>query len=177
MPSEWSLGYPRYMINDGCPHIEAGQMLEWPALEFWSENTLALTESRSMNASEIADHRYMITAEVVYISDTAAVIDFGLKAIRTRDLLPFECKEGDFVSGEIYLGLPLSTEVVADKVLASLAYRWNVQKVLADLTPFTEIRGSGFIRDRNQIRYQEVRSTEVLETEAYVLRCREELES
>jgi len=177
MPSEWSLGYPRYMIDDGCPHIEAGQMLEWPALEFWSENTLALTGSRSMNASEIADHRYMITAEVVYISDTAAVIDFGLKAIRTRDLLPFECKEGDFVSGEIYLGLPLSTEVVPDKVLASLAYRWNVQKVLADLTPFTEIRGSGFIRDRNQIKYQEVRSTEVLETEAYVLRCREKLES
>jgi len=152
-------------------------MLEWPALEFWSETTLALTESRSKNASEIGDHSYMITAEVVYISDTAAVIDFGLKAIRTRDLLPFECNEGDFVSGEIYLGLPLSTEVVPDKVLASLAYMWNVQKVLADLTPFTEIRGSGFIRDRNQIRYQEVRSTEVLEAEAYVLRCREELKS
>jgi hypothetical protein len=35
----------------------------------------------------------------VYISDTAAVIDFGLKAIRSRDLLPAGCKEGDFVSG------------------------------------------------------------------------------
>ena len=177
MPSEWSLGYPRYMIDDGCPHIEAGQLLDWPALEFYSENTLALTESKSKNASEIADHRYMITAEVVYISDTAAVIDFGLKAIRSRDLLPAGCKEGDFVSGVIYLGLPLCTEVVPDKVHASLAYRWNVQKVIADLTPFTEIRGSGFIRDRSQVRYQEVGSTEVLEAGAYVLRCREELKS
>jgi hypothetical protein len=177
MPLQWSLGYPRYMIDDGCPHIEAGQMLEWSALEFTPQNNLVVTKSDSKNAIEIADHRYMITAEVVYISDTASVIDFGLKAIRTRDLLPPECKEGDFVSGEIYLSLPLCWEVVPDRVTALLAYKWSVQKVLADLTPFTEIRGAGFIRDRSRVRYQEVRSTEVLEAESYVLRCREELRS
>ena len=126
MPPEWSLGYPRYMIQDGCPHIECGQILEWPALEFFSENTLAISETKSRDALEIDDHKYSITAEIIYLSDTAAVIDFGLKAIRSRDLLPPDCRPGDFVTGEIYLGLPSWTEIVPHEVWASLAYRWDV---------------------------------------------------
>ena len=47
MAREWSLGYPRYMIDDGCPHIETGQLLDWFALEFYTESTLVVAESKS----------------------------------------------------------------------------------------------------------------------------------
>ncbi len=58
MPAEWSLGYPRYMIEDGCPDIECGQILDWSALEFSSENTLAISKTNSRNALEVDDQKY-----------------------------------------------------------------------------------------------------------------------
>ncbi len=176
MPSDWSLGYPRYVIEDGCPEIERGQILEWPALEFYTEATLAICETRSRSAFEVDDYRYSISAEVIYLSDTASVIDFGLRAIRTRDLLPPECREGDFVRGEIYVGLPLCAEIVPDKVHSSLAYSWDVVAIFADLTPLIEHRDdtgrSWFTRDCSQIRYKEISATKALSAQAYVLRCR-----
>jgi hypothetical protein len=181
MPSDWSLGYPRYMIEDGCPEIERGQIFQWPALEFYTEETLAICETRSRTAFEVDDYRYSISAEVIYLSGTASVIDFGLRAIRTRDLLPPDCREGDFVSGEIYVGFPLCTEVVPDKVHSSLKYSWDVVAIFADLTPFVEHRDdtgrSWFTRDRSQIRYEEIPATKALGAQAYVLRCRPRMQS
>jgi hypothetical protein len=123
------------MIEDGCPDIECGQILEWPALEFSSESTLAITKTKSRGAFEPDHHRYSVTAEVIYLSDTASIMDFGLNAIGRRGLLLPECRLGDFVTGEIYVEFPLCTEIVPDQVFASLAYGWNVVSILADLTP------------------------------------------
>ncbi len=122
MPSEWSLGYPRYMIDDGCPHVATGQQLQW-IVEFWTEGTLAISEEIVKKASEIVDHQYRINGEVVYLSDTASVIDFSLRAISKRNILPWNSKQGDFVCGDVSLGLPLCTEVVPEEVLASLEIR------------------------------------------------------
>jgi hypothetical protein len=30
------------MIEDGCPENELGQIFKWPALEFYTEGTLAI---------------------------------------------------------------------------------------------------------------------------------------
>jgi Domain of unknown function (DUF1931) len=71
-----------------------------------------------------------------YLSDNICVIDFGLKATSDGDLLPPGCTQGDFVTGEIYLNLPLCTEVVPDEVLKALAYKRKVNRILADMTPY-----------------------------------------
>jgi len=174
MPSEWSLSYPRYMIDDGCTHVAAGQVLKW-IVEFWTEGAIGFSAEKVRTASEVGDHKYRITGEVVYLSDTASVIDFGLRAISSRDILPRNSKQGDFVSGEVRLGLPLCTEVIPEEILASLEYEWEVETVLADLTPYVEVSGQSggrvFYRDGSQPKYQEVKSTDAVHAEAYILRC------
>ena len=56
------------------------------------------------------DYRYNVVAEVTFVSGKA-VIDFGLKAVRYADLLPRAAKKGDFASGTVYVGIPLSIEI------------------------------------------------------------------
>lgn len=110
------------------------------------------------------------------IKSIPAVIDFGLKAIRTRDLLPPECRPGDFVTGEIYVGLPICIEILPDGLFASLAHKWEVLEILADLTPHPEHHISGgslLARERRQVRYEQVSSTKAVEAQAYFMRCRQ----
>ncbi len=175
MPAEWSLNYPRYMIEDGCPDVSVGQILTW-LVEFWPESTLALTQEKSISAIEVGDHRYLIAGEVVFLSHSACVIDFGLRAIGRKENLPLGVKDGDFVRGEVGVGLPLSTEAAPEEILASLDYEWEVQSVLADLTPRVEVVDEfgrhWFYRDDSRVSYRKVKSTEDFHAESYVLRCR-----
>jgi hypothetical protein len=175
MPTEWNLQYPSWMIADGEPDRETGESFEWFAVEFWTEGNLERTDERSKSAVPVADYIYRVVAEVLYLSEKACVIDFGLKAIRTADLLSPECKQGDYVTGKIGIGLPLCTEMVPEEVLKTLAHKWHVNKISADLTPYVaQPENSRFsVRDVSQIRHQDVKSTKTLRTHTYILHCSE----
>ena len=87
MPIDWNLQYPSWMIADGEPDRETGESFEWCAVEFWTEGVLESTDERSKSAVPVADYNYRVVAEVVYLSEKACVIDFGLRAIRTTEWL------------------------------------------------------------------------------------------
>jgi hypothetical protein len=175
MPVEWNLYYPSWMIADGEPDRERGDSFEWFAVEFWTEGILEKTDKRPTSAVSLTDYNYRVVAEVVYLSEKACVIDFGLRAIRTRDLLSPECKQGDYVTGQINIGLPLCTEMVPEEVLKTLGHKWHVNGISADLTPYVALPENSrvHVRDVSQIRYQEVRSTTILRTHTYILHCSE----
>lgn len=173
----WHLGFPAYLIADGeYDDIEVGQTLDTFALEFWCERRLkpATTEERSANP--LSDYRYRVSAEVRHLSGTAAVIDFGIQTVGYANLLPKNAEVGDFVTGEIYLGVPISIQMVSDKVLKSLPNKWRVDGISADITPFKKrrglLRGREYLsRDESHIRFEEVASTKVIDAPSYILHC------
>jgi hypothetical protein len=176
MPTEWNLCYPSWMIADGQPDREVGQFFEWFAIEFWTaKGRLVRTDERRKSAIPVADYNYRVVAELAYLSDKACVIDFGLRAIRTPDLLSPECKQGDFITGEIGIGLPLCTEVVPEEVLKTLAHKWRVNRISSDLTPYVAHPDNPrfSFRDESRIRHQEVKSTDAIRTHGYVPHCSE----
>jgi hypothetical protein len=176
MPAEWNLNYPSWMIEDGTPDREIGDSFEWFAIEFWTvKESLVRTDEHLKSAVPIADYNYRVLAELVYLSDKACVIDFGLRAICAIDALSPGCKEGDYLTGQIGIGLPLSTQMVPEEVLRHLAHKWRVKAVSADLTPYVaEPKNSRFyVRDITRIQYQEVQSTKTIKTHNYVLHCSE----
>jgi len=175
MRSEWNLHYAGWVIEDGQPDRSIGEIFDWFAITFWTEECLAKVNERSRSAVGVGDYRYRVVAEVTYTSDRACIIDFGLKATASSDRLPPECAPGDYVTGEVYLNLPLCTEVGPEEIFKTLAHRWQVNKISADLTPYVPHPHNPrhFLRDPSQIRYEELASTDSVKTHSYVLHCSE----
>jgi hypothetical protein len=178
MPTEWNLRYDDWMIGDGEPDRRVGEVFDWFAVEFASAKGLASVPEKSKSAVAMQDFEYRVVAELIYMSETACVIDFGLKAIgRSADLLP-GCKQGDRVCGDIMIGIPGSTEIVPDHILKALRYRWRVNRVSADVTPYVPHSDNQrfLIRDVSRIQYLQIDSTESVRTHSYILHCSEAVE-
>jgi hypothetical protein len=170
--AEWNLHYSRWVIDDGEPERHVGETFEWFAVDFWPDAPLIRSVETTKSANPIADNSYRVNAEVIYISDdtklASCILDFGLRAICDGDVLPRGCQKGDYVTGELSLGLPLCASVYSDE----LTYQWKVNKVSADLTPYVldpakRVR----TRDVSAIKYEAVSGTEAVKAERYVLHC------
>ena len=113
--------------------------------------------------------------EVTYVSDRACIIDFGLKVTTTNDILPPGCERGDYVTGDVYLRLPLCTEVGPEEVFKALAHRWQVKRISADVTPYVAHPDNPrfFMRDESQVGYEEVPATFTVKAHTYILHCSE----
>ena len=166
MLAEWNLHYEDWLIEDGEPNRHVDDVFDWFALGFWGEERLGKANEREKSVAPVSDFKYRVVAEVVYVSESACIIDFGLKATTTDDLLPSDCRKGDFVEGEIGLRLPLVTEVGPEEEFKKLAYRWRVDRISADLTPYLNSR-----RDESRLQYQNVAATDSLRASCYVLHC------
>ena|SRR5579885_2575280 len=166
MLAEWSLHYEDWIIGDGEPDRHVNDVFDWFALAFWGEEKLGKVDEPEKSAVPVSDFRYRVVAEVAYVSENACIIDFGLRATATNDMLPSGCKKGDFVTGEIGLCLPLVTEVGPEEEFKKLAYRWRVNRISADLTPYVNSR-----RDQSRIHYQDVPATDSVKASCYVLHC------
>jgi hypothetical protein len=173
MNDDWTLHYARWVIEDGQPDRDVGEIFDWFALTFWSDEKLSAAYEHKRLAVPVGDNQYRVVAEVTYLSDNICVIDFGLKATSDGDLLPPGCTQGNFVTGEIYLNLPLCTEVVPDEVLKALVYKWKVNRILADMTPYVPCPDNPrfLVRDSSRIRYEEVVSTDSVRASGYILHC------
>jgi hypothetical protein len=173
---EWNLHYFRWVIGDGNPERHVGEVFDWFATTFWSEATLAKADEHEKTAAPIADNAYRVAAEVVYIStdalQDACVIDFGIRAISDLEILAPGCREGDYVTGQVRLELPLCTKISPH----DLTRRWRVNRISADLTPYVPHPTHGYLmRDSSQIQYKDVAGTDSVSAECYVLHCSEVL--
>jgi hypothetical protein len=174
MQSNWNLRYPRWVIDDGEPELRVGEEFEWFAVSFWSDVPLVRSAESARSAVPIADGRYRVNAEVIYISpepkQSAIIIDFGIKAICDGlSLLPHGCEQGDHVTGELDLLLPLCTVLHTHK----LSQRWHVDGISADLTPFVlDSENRFYTRDSSRITYTDVASTNSVKARSYLLNCR-----
>lgn len=166
MLADWNLHYQDWIIGDGEPHRHVDDVFDWFALGFWGEEKLGKVHTGEKSAVPVHDFRYQVVAEVVYVSENACIIDFGLKATTTDDLLPSDCEKGDLVTGEIGLRLPLATEVGPEEEFKKLGYRWRVNRISADLTPYVNSQ-----RDEANIQYQDVPATASVQASCYVLHC------
>jgi hypothetical protein len=170
MQEQWNLHYEGWMIADSVPDRYVGEVFEWFALAFSSESRLSTSQGRLKSAIPVGDYADRIVAEVTYLSDKACIIDFGLRAASSSDEIPSGCQPGDYVTGEIYLDLPLCIDVEE-----SLSHTWRVNGISADLTacvPHPEYTG-GFIRDASNVRYQEITDTDSVRAHNYILHCSE----
>jgi len=90
MAQHWNLFFPAYLIWDGWGHISEGQELPSHGLEFGAAQPLLTSTDRRKSAVPAADFGYSATVEVVFRSDKACLIDFGLIAVGKPGLLPNE---------------------------------------------------------------------------------------
>jgi hypothetical protein len=172
MNLEWNLHLHPVVIEDGeSPHLHVGDVIDWFAISFWSDAVLTPAVERTKAAVPIADNYYRVNAEVIYIShdpkQAACILDFGIKAISELGgilgvPLPPGCQEGDYVTGEVRLELPLCTDIHPH----NLAHRWRVNRISADLTSFVDKPG-----DASEVRYQDVFGTDSVQAGSYVLHC------
>jgi hypothetical protein len=168
--SVWNLHLQRWVIEDGVPELHVGDVFDW-TLAFWSEKVLIRADEKPKAAIPLADNYYRVRAEVIYISQdpsqAGCILDFGLQAISEVDgllgvPLPSECKEGDYVTGEIRLELPLCTVVHPH----NLVRKWHVEGISADVTGYSLTPG-----DISRHCYEEVSRTDVVRAGSYVLHC------
>src|SRR5213593_32314 len=95
MEREWDLHYESWVIADGEPHRSAGEIFDWFAVAFWTEEPLVHSDQQERSAKPIDDFKYQIIAEITHLSEKSCIIDFGLKATSSSDRLPRNCKLGD----------------------------------------------------------------------------------
>ena len=171
--AEWNLHYSRWVIDDGEPERHVGETFEWFAVEFWPDAAIVQSVETTKSAIPIADNSYRVNAEIISISgDTElayCILDFGLRAIcNGGNVLPTGCQKGDYVTGEIRLGIPLFSLMYSD----DLTYQWRVNKVSADLTPYVlDSTKRVWIRDISAVEYDDVSGTDAVEAKGYVLHC------
>ena len=170
MHLEWNLHLLRVVIDDGLPERHVGDVFSW-GISFWADVELIRAVERTKAAVPLADSSYRVNAEVIYIShdphQAACILDFGIKAISELGgipeiPLPPGCQEGDYVTGEVRLDLPLCTAVHPH----NLDQRWRINRVSADLTNFMYHPG-----DISEARYQDVPGTDSVRAGSYVLHC------
>jgi hypothetical protein len=165
MHLEWNLHYFRRVIGDGEPERHVGDVFDWFAITFWSDAKLIQAVEKTKSAVPIADNYYRVNAEVIYIShdpkQAACIVDFGVKAISEVGGL-LGVQEGDYVTGELRLELPLCTSVHPH----NLDHRWRVNRISADLNDFASCPG-----DVSGVRYQNVLGTDSVQAGSYVLHC------
>ncbi len=177
MTPEWNLSYEDWIIGDGQPHRDVGEVFEWFAVVFWTWEPLEKSDERSRSAVVIPDFKYRVVAEVTFFSEKACVIDFGLRAIASPDRISLPCGVGEYVTGEIRLNLPLCTEITPNEVSKTLIRRWEINRISADLTPYAAHLENPrfFTRDDSRVRYQDVPSTRSVKATDYILHCTEVL--
>ena len=155
MPPTWSIHYP------------------WPLLAYHPRGRLTKAPTCERSINEVDDCGYDVVAEVLHVSPTAAVIDFGLRAFSELDSVPRGCRVGDYAVGRIDLSFPhYCYPSVTEQILDSMNHHWSIKRILADLTPYRpNDAGKLFIRDSHNPKYEKVKSTREKNSRSYALQC------
>ncbi|HEV3334698.1 MAG TPA: hypothetical protein VG096_27110, partial [Bryobacteraceae bacterium] len=174
MSSTWSIHYDRWIIDDGEPQRDSDEHFQWSLLSFYSLERLTQAAAPARSGIEVDDYNYEIVAEIVHLSSSAVVIDFGLNAFGERDSAPSGCQVGDYIAGRIRLSLlHYCHPSLPSQILESMNRNWFVEGIWADLTPYRRVDEAGrtFVRDSRNATYERVKSTREKKARSYVLQC------
>jgi hypothetical protein len=141
--NQWNIDLSPWIISDGnYRHFSRGQVAHF-AVELFVQSL-----ERSARPEKQADHlegsRYRVSAEIVYLSDRAAVVDFGLQAYWDRHgepdtRIPEGATVGSFVCGEIGLGIdpyPYFEQPYKLPGIPALIYTWHIDAITMNWAPY-----------------------------------------
>lgn len=170
------IGMDSWIIQDGnYSDFRVGEIREF-ALEFYPIS-LGNIESKNTITPKKGD-LYEINGKVDYVDNDSWVIDFGLKAFQESSP-PEGIKIGDKVSGVFYLGVDpfFYFERLKDKAgFPDITYKWQIEKIEMETTPFIETAARTFERDKTKESYIEITETNAWEdfegSACYLLYCK-----
>jgi hypothetical protein len=178
---EWEIGLSSWIIQDGnYGDFEMGQIAEF-ALEFCSEYHRQ-SEQRTKSCTKLGAAKYAIIAEVIFLTDKAWVLDFGICAFQESKPPP-GISLGTFVKATIHLGIdPFFYFEGLNKLprVPALIYTWKINSIGRQTAPFIESHDpSGrkiLLRDEEKLRYEDVMKTDAWKDDddgnsEYVLSC------
>ena len=70
MLSDWHLHYFRWVIGDGEPERDVGEVFEWFAVSFWSSTPMVRADERAKSAILTADYLYRVNGEVAFVRES-----------------------------------------------------------------------------------------------------------
>lgn len=184
----WSIGLEPWIVQDGHYDDFRRGTTECFALEFYAPRELTPTAVRERRADHIGSCRYRVVAAVVHATPAMWVIDFGVRAY-VQGAAPPEIGVGDWVEGEIYLGIDhfaYMEHLHLTPNAPPLIYTWSVERVLEESGTYEEetIELAGRPTVVQAVDTTRVTTREVEETDSsnvtyrgsmflhYVLRCR-----
>lgn len=133
----YSIGLDSWIIQDGnYDDFEAGKDYLF-AVEFYSKS-IQRSEKRGAVCTHLFSGLHRIEAEVVFTGPECWIIDVGFLAY-TKAENKEGFKAGDRVEMEAYLGIDpfyYFEELQADKEIPAMIYRWHLERILLDTTPW-----------------------------------------
>ena len=176
------VGLSAWIVQDGnYADFTTGQDAKF-ALEFYSPVGLRPAAPGPMTAEHLSASRYRVHAQVVFASDAVCVIDAGLFVAFEERQPPPHAVAGGWVEGEVYVGIDpffYFEYLHKNEGMPPLSYRWQVQRILRETTPWVEVRDAHGrtvrTRDETKEAFVPVRETDAWHDDGnghYVVECR-----
>lgn len=133
------IGLDSWIIQDGnYSDFEMGREYEF-ALEFYARD-VQITADSAKYLLLLAGSDYRFGGAVLVADPSVTVLDVGILCFQDGKA-PFPAQSGNFVSGELYLGVdPFFWFETHSRVRGrpGLFYRWRVRRILLETTPWIE---------------------------------------
>lgn len=138
-----------------------------------------MTKQKSFKRIDAA--KYEIVGEVVFLTDTVWILDFGVCAFR-ESKPPLGINVGSFVTAEIYLGIDpffYCEYLYGLQGMPPLIFTWKIKAIGQQTAPFIESRKpSGqklLIRDERKLGHKTITKTDAWNDDGghaeYILTC------
>lgn len=178
--SDWCIGLSSWIIQDGNyddfhRHQECRFAVEFFPMSFTPSQSLEKT-SRHLRSSE-----YEVCAEVVLITNTVWIIDFGILAYQESPP-PKGLSKGDWINATVDLGVDpffYFERLSQEGKMPPLIYTWHIQKIQIETAQFIETKdaiGTRYLaRDESKSAYRLIERTDAWSDDdgnaEYVLNC------
>lgn len=171
-----NIGIDSWIIQDGNYNdFSVGEKAEF-ALEF-SPYSMKSSDCKTPSVTHLRGSRYQICGQVVYRSNDVWVLDMGFLAYKEMEPPSF-AKKGSWVEGEFYIGVDpfMYFEYLKNRPgIPSLNYRFRIEEILLETTPWIETPGQPTVRDEQKESYREVAATNAWVDDngraGYILKC------
>ncbi|HEX2916610.1 MAG TPA: hypothetical protein VH186_37970 [Chloroflexia bacterium] len=165
--NNWEINLDQWVLSDGnYSDFESGQPVQF-ALEITTPyHSLSLVNASHRDCQLLGKAFYRVSGEIIYTNNSLWVIDFGLCGYYEADTLAVQAEVGQWVSGEIKLGVDsffYFREYNRLVQVPPLIYTWQVNRIIRQNSFFTYHKErSGLIvgtKDETKAKLDEIETT------------------